>query len=851
MKNIKVKLLVAFFLSIASIGVAFYFAYKSFNALENSVNALATPNQSALLFNSIIRNLSESDNNMRNYSMTESELALNNYLFHMDLVNHNLDSIVSIFNSGENNISESVDELKNMLQTKADLMYALVELKNLPGYQSIADKTMKNIASTMQDTAIAFETPELKEEDPGLKSSSSAEEIDTYESEKKKLKNLFSNKDKNRTPLPPSIVLQQDTIEKDIKQSNYILDPNISIDPEMVYKILSDINKEEKNYNAQLTKQELEIMASDRIIMSKIAGLLENIQKDYLKTLSLEKLTAQNTANQSSKLIFGLTFIFFILGIVLLLVIFNDINVNIRFKNQLLFAKQQAEFSAKTKEQFLANMSHEIRTPLNAILGFTEMLNSTKSQQQHEYIHSIQTASEHLLHIVNDILDVSKIEAGKIHLQSEIFTVEKVVSEVFELMQLEAKNKHIAFLKQVDDKAGALIKGDAFRLKQILLNLVSNAIKFTSDGKVEIICKTNLRERFADFYFQVVDTGIGIAKNKLNDIFNEFSQAEAGTTRKFGGTGLGLTISKKLIEIQKGTIELDSELNKGSIFTIQLTYPIATKKEVEELMGNTNSPIEILPGINVLLIDDEKLNLQLAKIIFDKYKVQVDTYSSAADALNAMEGKQYAIGLVDLHMPVMDGYTFISTIQSQGLKNFPCIALTADAMANKALLMSEYNFDDLLLKPYSEQDLMHMISKWSKESPMEYTSPETHQKEIKKTPSQIFSLEEIQQFTNNDEVIICEIIRSFIDEHKINIEVLYNYYISGEIAGVNNIAHKMIPAFSHFRIAEAIPILKYLERVKDIATENTEELMVQLLDIAKHAFDQLEFEYAKLNKEMA
>lgn len=850
MKNIKIKLLIAFFISVASIGVAFYFAYKSFNALENSVNALSTPNQTALIFNSIIRNLSESDNNMRNYSMTESELALNNYLFHMDEVNRNLDSIVSIFNSGENNISESVDELKNMLQTKADLMYALVELKNLPGFQSIADKTMKNIAITMQDTATTIEIPEKENVDPGLKSSSSSEEIKTYESEKKKLKNLFSNKDKNRTPIPPAIVLQKDTIEQSTSQSNYVLDPNISIDPEMVYKILSDINKDEKNYNAQLTKQELEIMASDRVIMSKISGLLEKIQTNYQETQNLEKLTAQNTANQSSKLIFGLTFIFFIIGIVLLLVIFNDINVNIRFKNQLMYAKQQAEFSAKTKEQFLANMSHEIRTPLNAILGFTEMLHSSKTPQQHEYIHSIQTASEHLLHIVNDILDVSKIEAGKIHLQSEIFTVEKVLNEVFELMQLEAKNKHIAFLKQVDDKAGTFLKGDAFRLKQIVLNLVSNAIKFTSDGKVEIHCKTILRERFADFYFQVVDTGIGIPKNKLNDIFNEFSQAEAGTTRKFGGTGLGLTISKKLIEIQKGTIEVKSEINKGSVFTFQLTYPLASKKEVEELMGKTNSPIEISSGVNVLLIDDEKLNLQLAKIIFDKYNVHVDTYSSAADALNDLEGKEYTIGLIDLHMPVMDGYTFITTLKSQGLKTFPCVALTADAMANKALLITEFNFDDLLLKPYSEQDLILMIDKWSKENQLDYNPSESKPKTINSSTEKIFSLKEIQQFTNNDEVVMCEIIKSFIDEHTRNVTALYNYYTSGDFAGVNNVAHKMIPAFSHFKIADAIPILKYLERTKDLSTENTEDLMVQLLDIAKIAFDQLEIESKALQKMM-
>lgn len=230
--------------------------------------------------------------------------------------------------------------------------------------------------------------------------------------------------------------------------------------------------------------------------------------------------------------------------------------------------------------------------------------------------------------------------------------------------------------------------------------------------------------------------------------------------------------------------------------------------------------------------------------------MHVDTYSSAADALNDLEGKEYTIGLIDLHMPVMDGYTFITTLKSQGLKTFPCVALTADAMANKALLITEFNFDDLLLKPYSEQDLILMIDKWSKENQLDYNPSESKPKTINSSTEKIFSLKEIQQFTNNDEVVMCEIIKSFIDEHTRNVTALYNYYTSGDFAGVNNVAHKMIPAFSHFKIADAIPILKYLERTKDLSTENTEDLMVQLLDIAKIAFDQLEIESKALQKMM-
>ncbi len=852
MKNIKIKLLIAFFLSAASIAVAFYFSYRSFNVLEKSVYSLATPNNSALIFSNIIRLLSEGDKDMRSYSMTESETALKNYLLHMDEVNTNLDSIVRIFSSDANNILESVNELKNMLQTKADLMYALVELKNLPEYQSIADMTMKNIASKLQDTAIITPEPVVKTAEPGLKASSTADAIKNYDKEKKKLRNLFSNKDKERTPRPPAIVLQTDTVEESASQSNYILDPNISIDPETVYEILSEINKEEKNYNAQLTRQELEIMASDRLIMSKITGLLEHIQNDYLESLNIEKQAAQTTASRSSKQIFILNFIFFIIGIVLMLVIFKDINVNIRYKNQLLLAKQQAELSAKAKEQFLANMSHEIRTPLNAILGFTEILNTSDAPpSQRESVRSLQSASEHLLHIVNDILDVSKIEAGKINLQTEMFSVERIIDEVYGLMRLEANTKQIDFLKRVDENAGIVVKGDPFRLKQIILNLVSNAIKFTDTGKVEIICDTHVRERFADFKVQVSDTGIGIPANKLKEIFDEFSQAEAGTARKFGGTGLGLSISKKLVEIQKGTIDVQSETGKGSIFTFQLTYPVASKKEIEEKNKNDNTPLSIAQGIRVLIIDDEKLNLQLAKTILNKYDIRVDAFHAASDAMDAVKDRVYSIGFIDLHMPVMDGYAFVSTLRAEGLKSFPCIALTADAMANKALLQSEFHFDDLLLKPYSEQALIHCISKWCQTAALETSGPESDTSPVVEVTGKVYSLGEIQQFTNNDTDIICEIIRSFIDEHKMNIAALYNFYISGDVDGVNSIAHKMIPAFSHFKIEDAVSILKFLERTRDLDPGKMEALMVQLLDISKIAFDQLELEYSALHKVVA
>lgn len=849
MKGIKIKILVGFLMSMLTLSVALYFAYRSYNSLEKSVASLSTPNQSVLIFNSILSNLVESENSMRDYSMTESETAFGDYLYSMELIDHDLDSITRIFQSDTGTIQSEISELKNMLQTKADLMYALVELRNLPEYKSIASRTMQDIAGTITDS-IATPAGQVENKiEPGLKGSTATFDDKSLEKEKFKLKNLFTNKDKNRPVPPPEIVLFQDTVSNDANESSYILDPNISIDPEIVYKILSEINREEKNYNAQLTKQELEIMASGRVIMNKIQELLTDMQTHYQLSLDLEKEKAKVAAEKSSRVIFGAAIIFFILGLALLTVIINDINVNIRYKNQLESAKLKAEYLARSKEQFLANMSHEIRTPLNAILGFSEQLQGEISGAKTEYIHSIQSASSHLLNLVNDILDVSKIEAGKIKLQSEIFSVGQLITEVFDMMKLQAEAKHIVFDLHTNEHIAIPVKGDAFRLKQILLNLLSNAIKFTEQGKVELRCNALLKERLIDFTFEVEDSGVGIPENKLQEIFNEFSQAEEGTSKKFGGTGLGLSISKKLIELQKGTIQVKSKLGEGSTFTVHITYPIATKKEIEdETLHNLKESVNV-SGCKILIVDDEKLNLQLAKIICDKYQIISTCFELPEDAIQELQTRNYDIVFIDLHMPVIDGYSFMNTLYRIGIKNSPCIALTADAMTNKAVLTEQFGFDDLLLKPYTEKEFITIVQKWF--SGGQSQLPVLNIDHTESSDNKFFTLDEIKSFTNNDEVLTSEIISTFIQEHKINITALYNFYISGDVQGVNNMAHKMIPAFSHFGIQRAVDHLKYLEKAESVDREIIEEKIVELLDVAMHVFDQLEKEVTVENKETA
>lgn len=842
MIGIKIKLLLGFLLSILTLSYAFYYAYRSFSLLEESVNALAVPDESSLIFNKILRSLAESDNSMRTYSMTASEAALGDYLYNMTLIEKELDTIDLLFENASGN--KEILELKSMLQNKADLMYALVELKNLPEFKTIASRSMQNIASAVIDSSL-IDNLEVADDTPALKSSSLSNPSVNGENEKNKLKNLFSKKDKNRTPVPPAIVLQSDTAENISQASSYKLAPNISVDPQLVYKILSDINKEEKEYNAQLTKQELEIMASDRVIMSKIKTLIDNLRYNYLQTLTLEKTKAQTTATQSSKIIFGLTIVFFMIGLILLAVIINDININVRYKNQLEIAKERAEFLAQNKQQFLANMSHEIRTPLNAISGFSEQLRySPLDEKQKEYLHAIQTASDHLLNLINDILDVSKIDAGKIVLSNEVFEVPKVIDEVVKMLTMQANEKGLYLDVEIPESEAIYVKGDGFRLKQVLLNILSNAIKFTEHGGVHIKYSALKKERWVDYTFIITDTGIGISDENQDKIFDEFSQADVGTTRKYGGTGLGLSISKKIIELQGGSITLESKLGKGSVFTISLTYPVASKTEDIKTLETELEIATPDKHLHVLVVDDEMINLKLAEIILQKHNIKANFFNNAKDALAATEYTQFDIAFIDLHMPGMDGISMLEKLHQDQKNNFPCIALTADVMTN----VTEFGFNDILLKPYKEVEFLELLNKWSKSEHTNITSKYTEQYPPTESSNILFSLTGIEEFTGNDQSLVLEVIRSFIDEHKINLNALYQFSVTGDLAGLQNTAHKMLPSYAYLNIESLVPKLKFLEKVDNMQNDEIENVLLEILTTSKQIFEQLEEYYAQHRK---
>ncbi|WP_337043696.1 ATP-binding protein [Emticicia sp. 17c] len=381
---------------------------------------------------------------------------------------------------------------------------------------------------------------------------------------------------------------------------------------------------------------------------------------------------------------------------------------------ELIHAKETAENATQAKSEFLSMMSHEIRTPLNAIIGLTYLMQQEEQTPSvMENLKTLQFSAENLHLLINDILDFSKIEAGKVELEEMPFDLKLLVSNIKKANQVKAEEKGNKIKLMLDDDIPNTLIGDSLRIGQVLANLVSNAVKFTINGSVTIevsVVKKNTEK--ATIFFSVTDTGIGIPPEKQKLIFERFTQANSETTRKFGGTGLGLVISKKLVQLYNSDIILESEAGKGSTFHFTLDLRIGTsiKQQLASMAEDVNEVS--LEGVKLLLVDDYFVNIKVASKFLEKWKVEFDTAENGLIAIDKFKNNSYDLILMDLLMPEMDGYTAAEKIKETGT-DIPIIALTASATLNNQDRAFKVGMDDYVTKPFNPKELYQKIAKYS------------------------------------------------------------------------------------------------------------------------------------------
>lgn len=402
-------------------------------------------------------------------------------------------------------------------------------------------------------------------------------------------------------------------------------------------------------------------------------------------------------------LFFGYITFFFLQSLVL----------SFRFAYILKEAKKQAEQGLKAKNDFLSTMSHEIRTPLNSILGMTNiMLMEKPSEEQREQLNVLLFSANNLLSIVNDILDFNKIEAGKIGFESIEMDLQNIANKLITGFGTLAKDKGIDLRLTIDEQLKTKLIGDPTRTSQIIGNLLHNAIKFTKKGFVELKITVTAHDNLSvRLLVEIIDTGIGIASEKQQLIFDQFTQADTSTSRNFGGTGLGLAISKRLLELQGSKLQLKSEHDKGSIFYFEIDYPIYTpvvKEKAIELSAAPTEESKPLVGTSILLVEDNEVNILVAKTFLSKWGATVEIAQNGQEAIDLFNPSMHKIILMDMHMPVMDGYEATRILRDRGVKT-PIIALTASLPKEIEDRIKSTGIDDIVVKPFIPSELFKVI----------------------------------------------------------------------------------------------------------------------------------------------
>jgi PAS domain S-box-containing protein len=459
-------------------------------------------------------------------------------------------------------------------------------------------------------------------------------------------------------------------------------------------------------------------------------------------------------------------------------------------------AQKKAEDAVKAKQQFLSNMSHEIRTPMNAIIGFTKVVLKTDlTSKQKEYLSAIKVSGDALIVLINDILDLAKVDAGKMTFDKTPFKLKASISSMLHLFEPKIQEKNLDFVKIYDENIPEVLIGDPVRLHQIILNLVSNAVKFTNSGKITIkVLLLKETKTSVSIQFSVTDTGIGIAENKMSTIFGNFQQATSGTSRLYGGTGLGLSIVKQLVEPQGGEVKAESVIGKGSTFTFILNFDKTNIKidDALEILEVTDD----IKNIKVLVVEDIALNQLLMKTLLDDFGFERDIADNGKIAIEKVQAKTYDIILMDLQMPEMNGFEATDFIRNKLHSKIPIIALTADVTTVDLAKCKAVGMNDYIAKPVDERLLYKKIISLVKKPKNQKNNISSVNLNTRIEISKCTNLKYLSQLTKSNPELMMEMISLYLEQTPPLINTMKKSLNDKDWIALQSSVHKMIPSFS-------------------------------------------------------
>ena len=526
-------------------------------------------------------------------------------------------------------------------------------------------------------------------------------------------------------------------------------------------------------------------------------------------------------------------------------------------KNKAESATIIAENAVKAKQQFLSNMSHEIRTPMNAIIGFTKVLLKTEmTPKQKEYLTAIKLSGDALIVLINDILDLAKVDAGKMVFEQVPFKLSVSISAMLHLFESKIWEKNLMLIKEYDDRIPEVLVGDPVRLHQVILNLVSNAVKFTSKGKITVSVRLLTEDdEKVSIKFSVTDTGIGIPESKMDSIFDNFQQASSGTSRLYGGTGLGLAIVKQLVEPQGGSIKVISKVDEGSTFSFTLSFKKTdAEAEIETVIEELDTEMK---DIKVLVVEDIPLNQLLMKTLLDDFGFERDIAANGKIAIEKLQEKTFDIILMDLQMPEMNGFEATDYIRKTLHSNIPIIALTADVTTVDLEKCRKVGMNDYISKPVDERLLFSkIVSLVKKPSQISTTQSEIISESIEIVDNKMIKcidLKYLNTRTKSNPQLMMEMISLYLEQTPTLIKSMNKGLAEKDWELLHSAVHKMIPSFSIMGISAdfetmAKKIQEYAGTLQQL--DLMSDMVSQIGNVCNQACEELEIELDKIKNDI-
>ncbi|SMC53839.1 Signal transduction histidine kinase [Pedobacter africanus] len=677
-----------------------YLRYNKMNALKENVTQLVKLREDYSKVDSCIYILYQAENNSRLYAVTADREYIKKFSAQIQKVSTFLGELN--INVDDDVLMPGIDRLVKQKKQKTESYLKLRKLTD----SLVLGFSQLGLVEHEAETVLSL--PKAKQE---VKTITSFDTIKHNPAPEKKffgrLADAFSGKSK-----------QKDTSLTIIKtEKNIVVKQDVrSFNKQQIKKIQEYYKRLYANAN-KLKSDEKAILLLNSKLVTEIINILQTFKKNEIAYVVDGRALLGAELAADIEALDGITLVNVLLLTVLVIIILYNIIKLYKNEKVLINLGKRASQDSHSKSRFLANMSHEIRTPLNSVVGFSEQLSKSElTPEQSDQVEAIRNSSEMLLALVNEILDFSKYEVGKINLENAPFMPQDEIMEVFNSMNVLAVNKNLLLENKVTLEKGVCLLGDRLRLKQLLMNLLTNAIKFTSSGKVSLKVQLVLHgKKHGQLKVQVEDTGIGIAPEDLGFIFDEFAQVYSSARSRQQGTGLGLAICKKIVELQGGKINVSSTLGKGSVFSFEIPYEISKIKEPQTVVTEELQPSHKLSGKRILLVDDNKMNVLLAQTVLKKWEMQYDCAYDGKEALDLYKKNEYDLILTDIQMPVMGGVELTHEIRYNGdftKSTIPILGITAHVLQEDRDVYLKAGMNDLVLKPFLEQELIDKITQY-------------------------------------------------------------------------------------------------------------------------------------------